>query len=225
MGIIVSWSSDNQNVATSQGTGYFSGVAPGTFNAQANATLLDQNADCPAGSHTQCPYSPYFASAVGLIQKPTSLRFLSVSVLPDGTFGAYGCLGSAFYGIRVDIKYQVLDQQNPAQPILSSNMTPHEQGTNFGGDLYDSNIGPVTGYPTSSATTAADGTFHDVPFGVCFQNSFTATATQNITMIVGATSYPVRSQNWTVSGPTPGHGTIQNSITSPGTGSDVSASR
>jgi hypothetical protein len=126
---------------------------------------------------------------------------------------------------RVDIKYRVLDQQNPAQPIQSSNMTPHEQGTLFDGTPYDKNIGPVTGYPTSGATTASDGTFHDVPFGVCFQNAFTANATQNVTMVVGITSYPVRSQNWTVTGTTPGHGTIQNSITSPGTGSDVSASR
>jgi hypothetical protein len=126
----------------------------------------------------------------------------------------------------VDIKYQVLDQQNPAQPIQSSNMTPHESGTNFTGDAYDGNIGPKPGYPTSSANTASDGTFHDVPLGVCTQFAFPSlTATQNVTMIIGTAPYAVRSQTWTVTGTTAGHGTIQNSITSPGTGSDVSASR
>jgi hypothetical protein len=221
-GVIVTWSSDNTNVATSQGVGRFSGVSPGTFNAQADATLLDVHADCPAQSHTPCPNSPYFGSNGGLIQKPTSLAFVSVSVLPDGTFGAHGCLGSFWAGIMVDIKYQVLDQQIPPRPIQASNMTPHEQGIGFLGGAVNGNIGPVPGYPTSGATTAADGTFHDVPFGTCAQFTFSRTATQNITMILGTTSYPVRSQTWTATGTTTGtttgHGTIKNGI-------DVSASR
>lgn len=101
-------------------------------------------------------------------------------------------------------------------------MTPHEQGIHFLGGAFNNNIGPVPGYPTSGATTAADGTFHDVPFGTCAQFTFSATATQNITMILGTTSYPVRSQTWTATGTTTGnttgHGTIKNGI-------DVSASR
>ncbi len=221
-GVIVTWSSGNTNVATSQGIGNFSGVSPGTFAARANATLLDVHADCPAQSHTPCPNSPYFASSSGLIQQPTSLALVSVSVLPDGTSGAHGCLGSFWAGIRVDIKYQVLDQQIPPQPIRASNMTPHEQGIFFGGGAFNSNIGPVPGYPTSGLTTAADGTFHDVPFGTCAQFTFSNTATQNITMILGTTPYSVRSQTWTASGTTTGtttgHGTISNGI-------DVSASR
>lgn len=218
------WDSDNTKVATSQGSGSYTGVAAGTFNADGNANLIDENADCPEGSGHPCPTSPYFDSAGGFIQAPTSLQFISVSVLPDGTSGAVGCPSSSWSGIRVDIKYQVLDQQS--QPIQSSNMTPHEKGTLFSGSAYDNNIGPVSGYPTSGLTTAADGTFHDVPFGACSSGTFSSlTGTQNITMIVGSNSYAVRSQNWTVTGTTPGHGTIQNSITGPGTGSDVSASR
>lgn len=212
-----SWSSDNGNVATSQGSGSFTGVSPGSFDAYASVDLPYGNADC-IGS-TACPTQNWVESAFGLIQKPTSLRFISVSVLPDGTFGAVGCPGSAFSGIMVDIKYQVLDQQTPPQPIPASNMTPHEQGTHFDGSPLNSNIGPKSGYPTSSATTAADGTFHDVPFGACANTTFSSlSATQNITMILGTTSYAVRSQNWTVTGTTAGHGTIQNGI-------DVSASR
>jgi hypothetical protein len=164
------------------------------------------------------------------VQVPTSLKFLSVTVLPDGSTGAFGCPPSKNYGLRVDIKYQVLDQQSPPQVIQSSQMTPHEKGTLFDGTPFDNNIGPVANYPTSSATTAADGTFHDVPFGICTPTPIDSplTATQNITIILGSKSYPVRSQTWTVSAPGAssfGHGTIKNTITSPGTGSDVSATR
>ena len=50
----------------------------------------------------------------------------------------------------------------------------------------------------------------------------------NITIILNGASYPVRSQTWSVSAPGSGsfgHGTISNSIASPGGGTDVSASR
>lgn len=185
----------------------------------ANAAAGNHLISASAGGQTSNSVNFY-------IQVPTSIAFNSVSVLPDGISGAVGCPGSAWSGIKVDIKYQVLDQNSPGQPIQSSNMTPHEQGTLFSGTPYNNNIGPVSGYPTSSATTASDGTYHDVPFGACANGTFSSvTATQNITMIVGTASYGVRSQNWTVTGTTLGHGTIRNSITSPGSGSDVSASR
>jgi hypothetical protein len=67
-GVIVTWSSSNTNVATSQGNGSFTGVAAGTFSAQAAATLLDENADCPEGSHSPCPNTPYPGSAGGTIK-------------------------------------------------------------------------------------------------------------------------------------------------------------
>jgi hypothetical protein len=110
-------------------------------------------------------------------------------------------------------------------------MTPHEQGTFFTGGNFSNNIGPVTGYPTSSLNTASDGTFHDVPLGKCNSTPINTplTATQNITMLLpNGASYAVRSQSLTVSAPNAtsfGHGTIQNTITSSGTGSDISASR
>lgn len=127
--------------------------------------------------------------------------------------------------IKIDIKYQVLDQQSPAQPINSSSMIPHEKGTFFSGTPYDSDIGPVSGYPTSGKYTASDGTFHDVPLGVCGTGVFgPLTATQNITIVVGTNSYPVRSQTWTASGTSAGHGNIKNAV-SPTNATDVSASR
>jgi hypothetical protein len=103
----------------------------------------------------------------------------------------------------VDIKYQVLDQNK--NPIQSANMTPHETGTYFSGGTLNNNIGPVPGYPTSSATTAADGTFHDVPFGASASLPISApglTATQNITMIMpNGLSPAVLSQTFTVTAP------------------------
>ena len=133
-------------------------------------------------------------------------------------------VSSPNYGIMVDIEYQVLDQNGV--PIASANMTPHEKGTLFSGTPYDNNIGP-TGFKNSTKNTAADGTFHDVPFGVCANGTFSSvTSTQNITMIMPDGSTPaVRSQTFTATGQTAGHGTLKNSISSPGTGSDISATR
>jgi hypothetical protein len=59
------------------------------------------------------PHCHASAQGKGTVQVPTSLQFISVSVLPDGTSGAVGCPSSSWSGIRVDIKYQVLDQQSP----------------------------------------------------------------------------------------------------------------
>ncbi len=157
------------------------------------------------------------------VQVPTSLSFLGGSVLPDGTAPPAGCLPSTPYGIFADLQYQVNDQSGA--PIQSSSMTPHETGTLFTGESIDNNIGPVAGYPTSSATTASDGTFHDVPFGYCQNLPISnpgKTATQNITIIrPDGVSSPVRSQTWTVTAPGASsfeHGTLKN-------GSDITVSR
>jgi hypothetical protein len=156
------------------------------------------------------------------VQIPTSLSVNSVTVLPDGPDPPSGCPGSLNYGIKVDIQYTVLDQNGAGHSIQSASMTPHETGTFFTGGSFDNNIGPVSGYPTSGATTASDGTFHDVPVGICRAFPISnpgLTATQTITMIVGGTggtSYEVRkNQGVTVTAPGAasfGHGTMTNSV-------------
>ena len=96
-GVIVVWSSDNSNVATSQGAGAFTGVSSGGFDAIANATLLDENPDCPEGYNQPCPSSPYFGSAGGTITPPTAsvtLTFTGSKSTGDNlSFGAasYDC--------------------------------------------------------------------------------------------------------------------------------------
>ncbi len=166
------------------------------------------------------------------VQIPASLEVKQVTVLPDGPDPPSGCPSSFPYGIEVDITYQVMDQDANPQAIRSTIMTPHEQGTLFKGDPFDNDIGPVTGFPTSSKTTAADGTFHDVPFGDCSKFPISLpgnTATQNITMIISnQPPYLVRSQTATVTAPgvqSFEHGTLKNEIKTPGTGSDIAAQR
>jgi hypothetical protein len=227
-----SWSSSDTSIATVN-SGLVSGGGVGSFSITAFDATQEPGYDVVCGwtGVVECPFS-YVSpsgSGSGTVQVPTSLKFISVSVLPDGSSGAFGCAPNADYGIRVDIKYQVMDQNTPATPIQSAFMVPHEKGTLFDGTAFDNDIGPVASYPTSSRTTAQDGTFHDVPFGYCQNTPIDAAraASQNITIILNVTSYPVRSQTWSVSAPGSssfGHGTISNTI-SPGNGSDVSATR
>jgi hypothetical protein len=155
---------------------------------------------------------------------PTFLKVLTVSVLPTGSSGDYGCLPSANYGIMLDIKYQVLDQNLAI--ISSSAMRPQETGVSFDGIPYSSDVGPSR-ISTTSQFTAADGTYHDAPVGYCqslpFQTNQTLSNTQDVTILFNGQSYPVRNQGFTVSDTAGangfGHGSIQNSAR------DVSASR
>ena len=185
------------------------GLAEGSTTGLANGNVF-----ISAGGY--CAYDPEEEELPITVQVPTSLSVLSVTVLPNGQGLNFGCSGLANYGVKVDTKYQVLDQNGNA--IASANMTPSEQGTDAGGQLYSGNIGP-SGF-TNSTLTAADGTFHDVPFGICANRAFSsATITQNISIVMPDGSTPaVRSQTFTLTGKTAGHGTISN-------GSDISATR
>jgi len=219
------WSSTNTSVATVN-AGLVSGVSAGTANMDAFVDVADYTQrECLVNEPPVCPVNTgQGGSGGGTVQMPTSLSVVNVTVLPDGPDPPDGCPGSANYGIMIDIKYQVLDQHGSA--IQSAAMTPHEKGISFAGSGYDSNIGPQSGYPTSSATTAADGTFHDVPFGVCATGPISApgrTRTQYITIIMPDGSAPgVRNQTFNVLAPGSqsfGHGSISNSI------GDISAQR
>ena len=201
------WWSGNTSIATVTNKAV-TGVSVGTTTANAKGVIFLDG----------CFEDPVQLSNPITVQVPTSLSVLNVTVLPNGQGLNFGCSGLNNYGIRVDTKYQVLDQNG--RPILSANMTPHEHGTSFTGGGYDNNIGP-TGFTNSTATTAADGTFHDVPFGVSANGAFSSvTATQFITIIMPDGSAPsVRGQTFTATGQSAGHGTLQNSV------GDISATR
>ena len=165
-----------------------------------------------------CALTPAQGASPGTVQVPTSLFVLNVAVLPNGQGVNFGCSGLANYGIRVDIKYQVLDQNG--NPILLANMPPPRTRYVFRRGWLYRNIGP-TGFTNSTVTTAADGTFHDVPLGGCANGAFSSLPdTQFMTIIMPDGSAPaVRGQTFTLTGQSAGHGTLNNSV------SDISATR
>jgi hypothetical protein len=222
------WSSDDPSVATCDGNGIAVATGGGDTRIHARWDAIE-NFESEDGSYCIQQTTPMDTWANCDVQVPTSLQVLNVNVLPDGSGPPNGCPGSANYGIRVDIKYLVLDQNSPPRAILSANMTPHEMVTLFDGETSDNDIGPVPGYPTSSHNTAPDGTFHDVPFGLCSNFPIAGkNATQRIRMIWNGISHEVRFQQFTVQAPGSasfGHGTITNFVFSPGFGQDISASR
>ena len=118
---IVTWSSGNSSVATSQGNGNFLGVNPGGFNANANAVLLDLHADCPVGQNQPCPSSPYVGSGGGTIQKPAFLQLTSTT-----TGGATGCPTSC----STLLQYRVLDSNgNPIPAAMTIKETVSNHGS------------------------------------------------------------------------------------------------
>jgi hypothetical protein len=75
-----------------------------------------------------------------------------------------GCpAGNQGYG--VSITYQVVDQEDPAQPIAVAGLTPEE--------FAHSSAGGMSGYApfATPQTTDADGKFVDIPVGTCFSNN------------------------------------------------------
>jgi hypothetical protein len=89
------------------------------------------------------------------VQVPTSLKVVSVNVLNTGNSGDHGCL-AGFYGIQIDIKYQVLDGSTPPKSINDATMTPTEHVVFHDGSTKDGNIGP-TNISTPTAKTRSDG--------------------------------------------------------------------
>ncbi len=210
------WGSDNVGIAKAS-YAKVQATVPGSTTVYAGG-YVNGPGECECSPVFQQPTLPV------TVQVPNSLSVLNVTVLPDGPGPPDGCPASLNYGIKIDIKYQVLDQNGEA--IQSAGMTPYENGTFFTGGGYSGNIGPVPGYPTSSLTTAADGTFHDVPLGICQAypiGSAGLTSLQHITIMMPDGSAPgVRTQTFTVTAPGSqsfGHGSISNSI------GDISAKR
>jgi hypothetical protein len=208
-----SWSSDNTNVATSSGSGGFSGVSGGSFDAQASANLPNGPSGCEPGSRGSCPTDFYAEFAPGFIQVPTSLSVLSDTKVIDMSYGHVGgqtCSNSGNYGIEIAIHYQVLDQSGAA--INSASMEPQEKDPNLGLNNW-ADIGP-SGYPGTSQFTDANGQFWDAPVGVCATSSFFISDAQYISILVNGILYPLsgfaRTNNWTTSSTSVGHGSTTN---------------
>ena len=143
---------------------------------------------------------------------PSSLKVVNATPLPDPNIGP-GC-ARGFYGLLIDIDYQVMDGEKQPQPLKDPTMTPHEYIVFDDGTTRDKDIGPVPGYSTSSRTARADGTFDDVPVGPCKFIPFNTPipASQDISILWHKKSYPVRHNDWKWSSTNfpNGHGTDTN---------------
>jgi hypothetical protein len=142
--------------------------------------------------------------------------------LSTGTSGDYGCIPTENYGIRVKIRYQVLDQL--VRPIKRSDMIPQETLTDYvlngvpqPGSPNFTDIGP-TRISGTSRYTDVNGMFFDAPFGGCFSFPFTLSIRQQIFILVNGHRYIVRINDIDSSSSSVGHGTISN-------GSDIQKTR
>jgi len=182
-GDMTGWWSSNVGIAKVN-PGKVQGVAPGS-------TFVNGETDpVYVGEGTNCVLEYLSPTAPVTVQVPTCLQVLNVAVLTTGTGGNNGCTPSGDYGIEVDVKYQVLDQNTA--PISNAIMVPHEHVVYTTGQVVDGNICPSRN-SNCTPTTASDGTWHDVPYGACGDIRFSLGFAQSITIILGGVSYPVRT--------------------------------
>jgi len=210
------WTSSNSSIASVNAAGVVSGVASGSAFIDASYDGIVGGV-CPNPPEWDggCPTASFEGAQSVTVQVPTSLTVLSTNVLTTGGSSVpdHGCVPGFDYGISVDIKYEVWDQQSPPRPIQNATMVPHEHVVWANGQINDNDIGP-TRISTTSHTTAADGTFHDAPVQMCSAlPSATDSNTQTITIILSGSSYTVRTQRISFSATTlPGHGTVTNDL-------------
>jgi hypothetical protein len=173
----------------------------------------------------RCEEQPVSAECTGdaVVLVPKTLSVVSITTLGTGSSGDYGCQPGQDYGIKINIKYQVKDQNG--NDIRDNTMTPQEKVTNVKFNNVDqpdpvpdwSNIGPsrISG---TSENTDSNGQFRDAPFGICGPGSFTYSFKQQISILMNNRRYTVKTHNLSASSSTSGQGTISN-------GSDVQKSR
>ncbi|MBZ5725873.1 MAG: hypothetical protein LAP87_12855 [Acidobacteriia bacterium] len=172
-------------------------------------------------SDPQGDWRTWTAYASANVQVPTSLSVISqgTTTPPPACYVGGILLPYSFWGY---IRYQVLDQRTPPQPIRSSRMYVQEliQNTYFNG------IGPGSSgwwvwfdspsYQGSSRNTDANGTFLDVPYGACGSSSATWTEEQLFRIVfnpqASGTAYVVRDHQMNGSMSGPGVGRLTNSF-------------
>jgi hypothetical protein len=199
--------SANVNIAQSS---FYQVVA--TFTIAATAPTGDNAVTVTVGGQTSNSVNFY-------VQVPTSLSVLGSSVLPTGTTPDYGCQPGADGGIKISVRYQVLDQGG--QPIRSNQMEPQEKLLNYvlnGGSSSNPfpnwrDVGPSPAVTGTSQYTDANGQFLDAPYGACATSGYlplTVTYDQPMSILVvgGSTNYAVRNNHATITSSAMGTGQI-----------------
>lgn len=166
-----------------------------SFDVTANADTGNHNVSVTANNMD--------SNKVGFfVQVPASLMVLSSGIatkfpnaLPNG------CPPSQPFGMEIAVTYQVMDQDNPPQPIratmtLRENLlNPTIDGQRAGPDGLDLVV-------TSSGTTQADGSFLDNGVGAAGTGPFgTGQLTQQLMIVMSPTNKIfVRIHTWTFTG-------------------------
>lgn len=180
--------------------------------------------DAPPGNHDVTVVSGGRISNTEAFfaQVPSGLAVAAVTTLPTGTSGDYGCTPAMNFGIKVKVRYQVVDQDG--NPISSSHMEPQEE-------IIDQVINGISSSPIpdwkdigpsrisgSSRFTSSGGQYLDAPLGICGSVPFRASADQEVSVLVNGQRYPVRAQHLEISSSAQGQGEVSNAL-------DISRSR
>jgi RHS repeat-associated protein len=175
------------------GNNWLSCAAPKVAEANADQEWVEGGPPSPGRQQEQ-------AKAQNTTPVPTSLHVESATDMTRSN-------PAMNYGIFIDVKYQVLDQNG--KPIQSDKMQPMENGTFGNGDKYS---GPIVSNKADENHTQADGTFHDKPVGDVHPRQPTdpIKIQQNITIVMGDKEYKVRTQTYTVTSGGYGKGRIVN---------------
>ncbi len=161
------------------------------------------NPGCEVPSGTSCALPPPDPNtAQNTAPVPTSLKVESATDMTRSN-------PARNYGIFIDVKYQVLDQNG--KPMQSDKMQPMESGAFADGTKYS---GPIVSKEADKNHTQSDGTFHDKPVGLTAPRPMKGPATQkqDITIVMGDKEYKVRSQTYTVTSQGYGKGRIVNDL-------------
>lgn len=196
---------------TFSGCSHASGCDTGSFlGLSAGTDTITETLNDGYGCSTQ-------ANGTVKVQVPTSLSKVSVTVLSGSSQCPADAPSNYTYGLYVTVIYQVLDQDGIA--ITSSQMEPQETDTNeYVNGQHKPDPVPSWSDFVVGTYTDSSGRFPDTPLGTCAEAGFTMADTQSISVLLNGNRYVLRTNGWTTSSSSSGHGSITNS-------NDISASR
>jgi len=203
---------------------------PGTWNAgYTDGTGYFQYSDTVASAKIGVWYEVWSVGgtdvgtprSLEVFDKPSSLSVQSVAASsPDACGSSYRTLSTKSYGPSASIQYQIKGATGSSETVpdtgLGIMMEPQESiGGGTVGDIGCDSGGCPTGFlwqPPSAKYATSSGTFYDIPVATCDSVAFSFTDSgQAISIKIGNMNFPVRTQYFTVSSSSPGHGSLTSS--------------
>ena len=185
-------------------------------STQISETLtINPSTSCSSGDADVSSQGNYFQTPWSSKQRPTSLSVVNVHVYTYAEEVAAGYPPSCA-GIVIGVTYQLLDQNKVALQVAG--LVPQEQVLNATvnripmGNAESDYVDIVKGM-----TTNAKGQFTDAPFGACNAPTPSTQAmsdVQNIRIVnpKKAGSWVVRTNNWSYTLTSAGHGSVTNGV-------------